>query len=81
MTSLHMIFGLPPQSKILAAPMQGGGSISGRAPQITVCAPRTRTNFCASLRGPTNFCPKTGRHSRFFSVKLQHRSSERDQVA
>ena len=70
-----------PQSKILAAPMQGEGAIRAVPPQITACAPRARTNFCASTRGPANFCPKTGRRKRFFPMKQQHRSSERDQIA
>ena len=86
MTSLHVIFGLAlPQSKILAMPMHGeGGGFLGRAPppQNTACASPARVNFCTtSTRGPANFCPKTGHHKRFFSMKQQDRSSERNQVA
>ena len=69
-----------PQSKTLATPMHGGGFL-GCAPQITACASQVRVNFCTSTRGPANFCPKTGYHKRFFSMKQQDRSSERDQVA
>ena len=59
-----------------------GGGISGRTPpKITACAPEARLNFGTSTREPANFCPKTGHHKRFFSMKQQHRSSKRDQVA
>ena len=82
MTSLHVIFGLAhPQSKILATPMHGGGAFWAVPAQITACASQARVNFCTSTRGPADFCPKTGHHKRFFSVKQQDRSSERDQVA
>ena len=71
-----------PQSKILATPMHGGGGgFLGRAPKITACASQARAHFCSSTRGTANFCPKTGHHKRFFSIKQQDRSSERDQVA
>ena len=81
MTSLHVIFGLAlPQSKILATPMHGGGGVWAVLPQITACASQVRVNFCTSTRGPANFCPKTNHHKRFFSMKQQDRSSERDQV-
>ena len=72
MTSMHVIFGLAlPQSKILAMPMHGAGGegkggISGRALQITACAPQARENFCTSERGQANFGPKTGHNKRFF---------------
>ena len=71
-----------PQSKIRATPMPGvvGGGL-GRAPQITACAPQARVNVCTSTRGPANFCPKTGHQKRFFSMKQEDRSSERNQVA
>ena len=84
MTSLHVIFRLlPSQSKILASPMH---EVRGRhfgpclPPQITVCVPQSRVNACTSTRGPAKFCPKTGHHKRF-SMKQQHRSKKRDQVA
>ena len=82
MTSLHVIFGLgPPQSKILATPMHGGGE-KGAAfravpPQVTACVPQARVNFFTSPRGPANFCPEAGHHKRF-SMKPQDRSRERD---
>ena len=57
------------------------GGLLGRAPQITACVSQARVNFCTSTKGPANFCPKTGHHERFFSMKQQNRSSERDQVA
>ena len=60
--------------------MHGGGFLD-HAPQITACASQARVNFCTSTRGPANFCPKIGHHKRFFSMKQQDRSSERDQVA
>ena len=48
-------------------------------PQITACTPQSRVNFCTSTRGQANFCPKTDYHKRFFLMKQQDRSSERDQ--
>ena len=57
-----------------------GGAFWAVSPQITACASQARVNFCASTRGQANFCPKTGHHKRFFSMKQQDRSSERDQV-
>ena len=74
----HFCFGPPPQSKILATLMQGG---RGFPPKITACASQARVNFCTSTREPANFCPKTGHHKRFFSMKQQDGLSERDQVA
>ena len=61
--------------------MHKGGGVLGRAPQITACASQARVNFCTSTRGPANFCPETGHHKRFFSMKQQDRSSEHNQVA
>ena len=58
-----------------------GGRLGRAPPQITACAFQARVNFCTSTRGPANFCPKTGHHKRFFPMKQQDRSSERDQVA
>ena len=82
MKSLHVIFGLAiPQSKILTTRMHGGRGFLGRAPQITAGTSQARVNFCTSTRGPANFCLKTGNYKRFFSMKQQDRSSERDQVA
>ena len=82
MTPLHVIFGLgPPPIKNPGCAYAGEGGNSSGAPQINACARRARTNLCASSRGPANFCRKTGRQKRFFSMKQQHRSSERDQVA
>ena len=81
MTSLHAIFGLalPPIKNPGYAYTRGG--FLGRAPQITACASQARVNFCTSTKGPANFCPKAGHHKRFFSMKQQDRSSERDQAA
>ena len=70
----------PPQSKVLATPVQGG-EVWAVPPQIIACASQARVNFCTSTRGPANFCPKTGHHKRFFAMKQQNGSSERDQVA
>ena len=70
-----------PQSKILATPIHGGKDFWAVPPQITACASQARVNFCISSRGPANFCPKTGHHKSFFSMKQQDRSRERDQVA
>ena len=84
MTSLHAIFGLAfPSIKNPGYVYARGGGGRGWAvsPQITACASQARVNFCTSTRGPANFCPKTGHHKRFFSMKQQDRSSERDQVA
>ena len=82
MTSLQVIFGLPPpKPNILATPMHGGAFWAVLPPKITACAPQVRVNYCISTRGPANFCPKTGHHKRFFSMKQQDRSCERDQVA
>ena len=86
MTSLHVIFSLaldPPIKNpgYVYARGGGGGGVWAVSPQITAFASQTRVNFCTSTRGPANFCPKTGHHKRFFSVKQQDRSSERDQVA
>ena len=81
MTSLHVIFGLalPPIKNPGYAYAQEG--FLGRTPQITACASQARVNFCTSTRGPASFCPKTRHDKRFFSMKQQDRSSERDQVA
>ena len=85
MTSLHVICGLAlsPIKNPGYAYVRGGGAFWAvpPPPQITACAFQARVNFCtSSTRGPANFCPKTGHYKRFFSVKLQDRSSERDQV-
>ena len=61
--------------------MAGGGFLGRAPPQITACASQARVNFCSSISGPANFCPKTGHHKRFFSMKQQDRLSKRDQVA
>ena len=60
---------------------RGGWRVSPPPPQVTACASQASVNFCTSTRGPANFCPKTGHDKRFFSMKQQDRSSERDQVA
>ena len=82
MTSLHDIFGLalPPIKNSGYAYAWGG--FLGRAPppQITACVSQARVNFYTSTRGPANVCSKTGHHKRFFSMKQQDRSNERDQV-
>ena len=58
-----------------------GGGFLDVFPQNTAFASQTRVNFCTGTRGPANFCPKTGHNKRFFSLKQQDRSSERDQLA
>ena len=81
MTSLYDIFGLalPPIKNPGYAYARGVGPCP--PPQITACASQARVKFCASTRRPANLCPKAGHYKRFFSMKLQDRSSERDQVA
>ena len=83
MTSLHVIFGLalPPIKNSGYAYARGGGAFWAVPPQITACASQSRVNFCTSARGPANFCPKIGHQKRFFSMKQQDRSSERDHIA
>ena len=83
MVSLHFIFGLvlPSIKNPGYAYARGGGGGWAVPPQITACATQARVNFCTSTRGPANFFPKTGHHKRFFPMKQQDRSSERDQVA
>ena len=82
MASLHVIFGLalPPIKNSGYAYARGEGFL-GRALQITACVSQARVNCCTSARGPASFCQKTGHHKRFFSMKQQDKSSERDQVA
>ena len=59
MTSLHEIFGLPPlNQKSLVRLCTRGRGILGRAPQITVCVPQSKVNFCISTRGPTKLLPQ-----------------------
>ena len=74
MTPLHVIIGLALPS------IRNPGYAYARG-GVTACASQARVNFCTSTRGPANFCPKTGYHKRFFFMKQQDRSSERDQVA
>ena len=82
MTSLHVIFGLPPAIENSGyAYARGGGAFWAVSPQITACTLQARVNFCTSTRGPANFCPKTRHHKRFFAMKQQDKSIKRDQVA
>ena len=67
MTSLHVIFGLPPLIKNPGYAYARGRGRFRPYPPITACAPQAIVNFCTSTRGQANFCTKTGYHKRFFS--------------
>ena len=71
----------PPIKNFGYAYAWGRGEFRAVCPPKSLCAPQMRVNFCNSTRGPANFCPKTGHHKRFFSMKQQERSRERDQAA